>query len=101
LILFKCKMKSYLMPRSNQPYICHWCKVIMPTHSPYVKVRRYYTTLKMHVACTKQLVQREWISHLDLRHIGEVKDLDMNNADEDWQEYINGELSQNVTPTIR
>ena len=98
-------MKSYLMPRSNQPYICHWCKVIMPAHSPYVKVRRYYATLKMHVACTKQLVQREWISHLDLRHIDQVddsvKDLDTNSPDVDWQEYIDGELSQNDTPTIR
>ncbi len=88
-------MKSYLMPRSNQPYECHWCKIIMPAHSPYVKLRRYYVTLKMHVACTKQLVQREWISHLDLRHVSGVASrtyLDINSPDVEWQEYIDGAL---------
>ena len=84
-------MKSYLMPRSNQPYECHWCKIIMPAHSPYVKVRRYYTTLKMHVACCKQLVQRQWISHLDLRHVGQDHSyLDYNSDESAWHEYIIG-----------
>ena len=88
-------MKSYLIPRSNQPYECHWCRAILPRRSAYVMFIRYGERLKMHVACTKQLVQREWISHLDLRHVSGVASrtyLDINSPDVEWQEYIDGAL---------
>ena len=97
-------MKSYLMPRSNQPYECHWCRAILPRRSAYVMFIRYGERLKMHVACTKQLVRTGWLYELDLSKINKTfprSYLDHTSDDSAWQEYIDGELTQHDTPTIR
>ena len=85
-------MKCYLIPRSNQPYICHWCEATLPTRSPYVLFTRYGNRLKMHVACSKQLVQRGWLYELDLHKLGGGRGyLDNTSPDVEWQEYILGD----------
>ena len=87
--------KSYLIPRSNKEYQCHWCHVVLPTHSPYVQCYRGGGNIKMHVGCVKQLVQRGWLYELDLQKLGfGYTQLDSSSEDSAWQEYIGGALTR-------
>ncbi len=83
-------MKCYLIPRSNTTYQCHWCEKDIPNNSPYIRFRRYYRTHKLHVACSKRLVQRGWLWELDINRFAGLNRtaIDSTSSDTEWNQIM-------------